>query len=169
MEQPLISVIVPVYNVEGYVQPCLDALLAQTWPKLELVLIDDASIDGSGDVCEACAARDSRVRVVRFPENRGPSAARNEGVRRAAGAYIAFVDADDRVEPSLLEKLYRCLEETGAEVSACGADGLALKGGPAAVYDRAEAVRCQKQKNKIKIFTCVKIYRAELLRQCPFD
>ena len=66
MEQPLISVIVPVYNVEGYVQPCLDALLAQTWPKLELVLIDDASIDGSGDVCEACAARASRVRVVRF-------------------------------------------------------------------------------------------------------
>ena len=62
MEQPLISVIVPVYNVEGYVQPCLDALLAQTWPKLELVLIDDASTDGSGDVCEACAARASRVR-----------------------------------------------------------------------------------------------------------
>ena len=57
MEQPLISVIVPVYNVEGYVQPCLDALLAQTWPKLELILIDDASTDGSGDVCEACAAR----------------------------------------------------------------------------------------------------------------
>ena len=113
MEQPLISVIVPVYNVEGYVQPCLDALLAQTWPNLELILIDDASTDGSGGVCKACAARDSRVRVVRFPENRGPSAARNEGVRRAAGAYIAFVDADDRVEPDLLEKLYRCLEEIG--------------------------------------------------------
>ena len=84
MEQPLISVIVPVYNVEGYVQPCLDALLAQTWPKLELVLIDDASIDGSGDVCEACAARDSRVRVVRFPENRGPY--RLCGRRRPGGA-----------------------------------------------------------------------------------
>lgn len=129
MEQPLISVIVPVYNVEGYVQPCLDALLAQTWPKLELVLIDDASTDGSGDVCEACAARDSRVRVVRFPENRGPSAARNEGVRRASGAYIAFVDADDR----------------------------------------AEAVRCLARGVPFNMVPWGKLYRAELVRQCPFD
>jgi glycosyltransferase involved in cell wall biosynthesis len=129
MEQPLISVIVPVYNVEGYVQPCLDALLAQTWPKLELILIDDASTDGSGDVCEACAARDSRVRVVRFPENRGPSAARNEGVRRASGAYIAFVDADDR----------------------------------------AEAVRCLARGIPFNMVPWGKLYRAELVRQCPFD
>ena len=169
MEQPLISVIVPVYNVEGYVQPCLDALLAQTWPNLELILIDDASTDGSGGVCKACAARDSRVRVVRFPENRGPSAARNEGVRRAAGAYIAFVDADDRVEPSLLEKLYRCLEETGAEVSACGADGLALKGGPAAVYNRTEAVCCLARGVPFNMVPWGKLYRAELVKQCPFD
>lgn len=129
MEQPLISVIVPVYNVEGYVQPCLDALLAQTWPKLELILIDDASTDGSGDVCEACAARDSRVRVVRFPENRGPSATRNEGVRRASGAYIAFVDADDR----------------------------------------AEAVRCLARGIPFNMVPWGKLYRAELVRQCPFD
>ena len=80
MEQPLISVIVPVYNVEGYVQPCLDALLAQTWPKLELVLIDDASIDGSGDVCEACAARGSCTAAWMRPGRRsapaGPTALR---------------------------------------------------------------------------------------------
>lgn len=169
MEKPLISVIVPVYNVEGYMEACLDSLLAQTWPNFEIILIDDASTDGSGQICGGYADRDARVRAVHFPRNRGPSAARNEGVRRAAGAYIAFVDADDRVEPDLLEKLYCCLEETGAEVSACGADGIALKGGPAAVYDRAEAVRCLARGVPFNMVPWGKLYRAELVRQCPFD
>ena len=93
--------IVPVYNVEGYLEDCLESLLAQTYPSFEILLIDDASRDNSGAICDAYAARDSRVQVVHFPENRGPSAARNEGIRQARGAYISFVDADDRVEPDL--------------------------------------------------------------------
>ena len=111
MEKPLISVIVPVYNVEGYMEACLDSLLAQTWPNFEIILIDDASADGSGQICDGYADRDARVRAVHFLRNRGPSAARNEGVRRARGEFISFVDSDDRVEPQLLESLYRCLEE----------------------------------------------------------
>ena len=144
MEQkkPLISVIVPVYNVEGYLEDCLESLLAQTYPSFEILLIDDASRDNSGAICDAYAARDSRVQVVHFPENRGPSAARNEGIRRARGAYISFVDADDRVEPELLEKLYESLTQAGAQVSACGADGINLKSGPAQVYTQEEAILC---------------------------
>ena len=83
MEQgkPLMSVIVPVYNVENYLERCLDSILAQTYGNLEVLLIDDASRDNSGAICDAYAARDSRVRVIHFPENRGPSAARNTGIQ----------------------------------------------------------------------------------------
>lgn len=169
MEQPLISVIVPVYNVEGYLEGCLSSLLAQTWPSMEIILVDDASTDGSGLLCDAYAARDARVRAAHFQENRGPSAARNRGIRWARGAFLSFVDADDRVEPDLLERLYRCLEETGAEVSACAADGITLRRGPAAVYSRPEAVRCLAQGFPFNHVPWGKLYRGELVRQCPFD
>ena len=169
MKQPLISVVVPVYNVEGYLETCLNSLLAQTYPNIEILLVDDGSTDNSGAVCDAWAARDSRVRAVRFPENRGPSAARNEGVRQAKGAFISFVDADDRVEPNLLEKLHRCLEENEAEVSACGADGIALQAGPAAVFSRAEAVRCLARGVPFNLVPWGKLYKAELAKGCPFD
>ena len=169
MEKPLISVIVPVYNVEGYLEGCLSSLLAQTWPSMEIILVDDASTDGSGLLCDAYASRDARVRAAHFQENRGPSAARNRGIRWARGAFLSFVDADDRVEPDLLERLYRCLEETGAEVSACAADGITLRRGPAAVYSRPEAVRCLAQGFPFNHVPWGKLYRGELVRQCPFD
>ncbi len=105
-EKPMISVIVPVYNTEFYLVRCLDSLLAQTYPNLEILLIDDASTDGSGTICETYAAKDDRLKVIHFPQNKGPSAARNTGICRSQGQYISFVDADDHVEPDLLEKLY---------------------------------------------------------------
>ena len=171
MEQgtPLISVIVPVYNVEGYLEDCLESLLAQTYPSFEILLIDDASRDNSGAVCDAYAARDSRVRVIHFSENRGPSAARNEGIRRAQGAYISFVDADDRAEPDLLETLYETLVEAGADISACGADGIALKPGPAAVYTREEAICCLARGVPFNLVPWGKLYRAELVKDSLFQ
>ena len=77
-EQPMISVIVPVYNTQDYLVRCLDSLLAQTYPNLEILLIDDASTDGSGRLCEEYAAGDDRLQIIHFTKNRGPSAARNE-------------------------------------------------------------------------------------------
>ena len=170
MEQkkPLISVIVPVYNVEGYLEDCLESLLAQTYPSFEILLIDDASRDNSGAICDAYAARDSRVQVVHFPENRGPSAARNEGIRRARGAYISFVDADDRAEPDLLEKLYEILAEADADVSVCGAEGIALGSGPAAVYTREEAIRCLARGVPFNLVPWGKLYRTELVKGSLF-
>ena len=141
-ERPLISVIVPVYNVEDYLERCLDSLLMQTYPKVEILLVDDASRDKSASICDAYAARNQWVQVVHLPKNRGPSAARNQGILQAQGEYISFVDADDQVEKELLEKLYKSLTEAGAQISACGADGIELKEGPAAVYGRREAVCC---------------------------
>lgn len=168
-ERPLISVVVPVYNAAGFLEACLNSLLAQTYPSFEIILSDDASGDGSGSLCDACAARDSRVRVFHSPENRGPSAARNVGIRQARGAYISFVDADDRVEPDLLEKLYECLAEAGGDISTCGADGIDLKSGPAAVYSREEAVRCLARGAPFNLVPWGKLYRAELVKSAPFQ
>ena len=82
---PLITVVVPVYNVEDYLERCLASLSAQTHSNLEIIAVDDASTDGSGTLCDRLAEKEPRLQVVHLPENRGPSAARNEGVRRARG------------------------------------------------------------------------------------
>ena len=168
MEKPLISVIVPVYNVEDYLEGCLRSLLAQTYPRVEIILVDDASTDNSGALCSDYASRDSRIQSARLPQNRGPSAARNEGICRAQGAYISFVDADDRVEPELLERLYESLEQAGAEVSACGAGGIDLKRGPAAVYTRPEAIRCLARGAPFNLVPWGKLYSAELVKKTLF-
>ena len=172
MEQrnPLISVIVPVYNVENCLERCLDSVLAQTYVNLELLLIDDASQDRSGAICDAYAARDSRVRVVHFPENRGPSAARNTGIQEmsAEGALVSFLDADDYAEPDLLEKLYNSMLETGVDISVCGTGGLTADGSCAAVYSREEALRWIVWNGFFSYSVWGKLYPAELVKACPF-
>ena len=165
----LISVVVPVYNAGPYLRQCLDSIAAQTYSHMEVILVDDASTDGSGQICKEYAERDERFQYVRFPANRGPTAARNEGVGRAAGAFLSFVDADDYVEPDLLEKLYRSLTESGADISTCGADGIRLESGPARTYSRAEAVCCLAKGAPFNHVPWGKLYCAELARACPFD
>ncbi len=99
----LISVVVPVYNVEKYVGRCISSILGQTYKDFELILVDDGSRDGSGALCDDYAARDARVRVV-HKENGGVSSARNLGIAMAKGEYIAFVDSDDWLETDYFEQ-----------------------------------------------------------------
>lgn len=164
-ERPLISVIVPVYNVEDYLERCLDSLLMQTYPRIEIILVDDASQDKSAALCDGYAARNKQVQAVHFPKNRGPSAARNQGILQAQGEYISFVDADDQVEKELLEKLYESMTETGAQISACGADGIELKQGPAAVYGQREAVCCLARGFPFNLVPWGKLYCARLVKE----
>lgn len=118
-KQPLISIIIPVYNVEKYLPACLDSVLAQTYRNLEVILVDDGSPDGSGAVCDAYAAKDSRIRVI-HQENGGASAARNAGLDLASGSFIGFIDPDDYIEPDMYEILYEQLQSSGADVAQCG-------------------------------------------------
>jgi len=111
---PLISVIVPVYNVESFLPACLDSLLAQTHSELEIVAVDDGSTDGSGAIADEYAARDPRVRVV-HTDNHGLGAARNEGLKHTTGTLIAFADSDDVVPPEAYEVLLRQLSRTGSD------------------------------------------------------
>ena len=168
-EKPMISVIVPVYNVEAWIGRCLDSILAQTYETIEVILINDASSDESGRICDHYAARDGRITVLHFSENRGPSAARNEGIRKARGAFASFIDSDDYVEPCLLEKLYDNLLENGADVSACGADGIKLKGGPPGTFSRSEAVCCLAHGVPFNHVPWGKLYTMELVKKHPFD
>lgn len=101
----LISVVVPVYNCTTYLDDCLNSLISQAWQNWEAILVDDGSTDDSPALCDAWAARDPRIRAIHQP-NAGVSAARNAGMAAAQGKYLAFVDADDWVEPTYLQKLY---------------------------------------------------------------
>ena len=114
----LISVIIPVYKVEAYLTACVESVLAQTYQNLELILVDDGSPDNCPQMCDVFAARDSRVRVI-HKENGGLSSARNAGIGVARGEYLAFLDSDDLWSPLFLERLYRAIQETGADFSVC--------------------------------------------------
>ena len=117
-----IAVIVPVYNNEKVVQRCIDSVLGQTYPDLELILVDDGSKDGSGAICDAAAAAEPRVRVI-HKHNEGLMATWMRGVRESSAPYLAFVDADDWIEPQMLEEMTLCLADSGKEeASVSGAD-----------------------------------------------
>ena len=106
METELISVIVPVYNVERYLRRCVDSILHQTYQDLEVLLVDDGSTDASGAICDEYAAQEERVTAV-HQKNGGLSAARNAGLERAQGTYLCFVDSDDFLDSRMLETLCR--------------------------------------------------------------
>lgn len=119
MSEPLISVIVPVYNVEKYISACVDSILAQTYTKLEILLVDDGSTDSSGALCDEYARRDVRVRVI-HQENGGLSNARNTGMQTAQGTYFAFVDSDDFIAGDYIAYLYEMIEKHHAQIAVCG-------------------------------------------------
>lgn len=108
-DPPMLSVIVPVYNAESFLSRCLDSLLRQTYPHLEIICVNDGSTDGSAVILDEYAAKDSRVKVM-HQENAGVSVARNRGLDAATGEFATFVDADDWVEPDAYEKSVPCME-----------------------------------------------------------
>ncbi len=125
--EPLISVIVPVYKVEPYLDRCVQSIVDQTYKNLEIILVDDGSPDNCPAMCDAWAAKDSRIRVI-HKENGGVSAARNVGLDTATGDYITFVDADDSLNFGALESLYFLTDKYHAEVSACGFQYVGMDG-----------------------------------------
>lgn len=115
---PEISVIVPIYNVEKYLGPCIDSILAQTFKDFELILVDDGSPDRCGKICDEYERVDKRIRVI-HQENSGLSAARNVGLDVMVGKYVTFIDSDDLVDKRFLEELYDNLQNDKAQISLC--------------------------------------------------
>ena len=117
----LISVIVPVYNMEQYMERCVNSIINQTYHNLEIILVDDGSTDHSTAMCDEYALRDERIKVVHKP-NGGLSDARNAGLAVVSGNYVGYVDSDDWIEPQMYEKMYAaCVEKqcTGGSVPVC--------------------------------------------------
>ena len=114
-DTPLISVIVPVFNIEDYIEQCLSSLQAQTMKDIEIIVIDDGSTDNSGHICDSFSEKDPRFKVI-HKKNEGLSAARNDGLSISKGKYIMFVDGDDWVDPEFCETPYNVAEETNTEI-----------------------------------------------------
>ena len=148
---PKVTVIIPAYNVEGFVRRCVESVLRQTLPSFELLVVDDGSTDRTGALLDSMAERDIRISVFHV-ENGGAPAARNYALDRARGTYVCFMDADDWAEPSMLENMVSLMEGNGLELGIAGfhidtywADGTRfqneVKSYPSVVYPTQEAFR----------------------------
>lgn len=137
---PEVSVIIPVYNVEKYLNRCIDSVIYQTYQDFEIVLIDDGSTDASGEICDKYAMKDSRIKVI-HKKNGGLSDARNVGMDNASGNWIVFIDSDDFIEKIMLEVLYDLVSENDVEIAACGINNCYDKK-IIPQYDRLESFVC---------------------------
>lgn len=118
MQNSLISVIVPIYNVQVYLRSCIDSILAQTYRNIEIILVDDGSLDNCPAICDEYARKDNRVIVV-HKKNGGLSDARNAGIKRSKGDYLAFVDSDDLVSKDFIEILYEAVSSCSTKLAIC--------------------------------------------------
>ncbi len=118
MENELISIVVPIYKVEAYLERCIDSIRKQTYKQIEIILVEDGSPDNCGKICDAYAKKDVRIQVI-HKSNGGLSDARNAGIEIAKGTYIAFIDADDYVMPNYIENLYQLCKNYQAEIAIC--------------------------------------------------
>lgn len=175
MQGQKISVIVPVYKVEAYLDRCVRSIAEQSFKNLEIILVDDGSPDGCPALCDAWAERDSRVRVV-HQQNGGLSAARNAGMAVATGELMGFVDSDDWIAPDMYAQLYSLLEEDGSDIAACGVEMVWEDGSPSRcltkpgrrVLDREEAMRAIIEESWLKQPVWYKLYRTALIRDLAF-
>jgi len=119
MQGPLISIIIPVYNGEAFLENCIQSVLVQTYTNLEIILINDGSSDGSSALCDKIAAGDTRVKVI-HKDNGGAASARNFGLDIAQGEFVGFVDCDDTIEPNMYEYMYNKIADTNADICICG-------------------------------------------------
>lgn len=123
MEDPAkISVVVPVFRAQAYLNNCVESILGQTYKNLEIILVDDKSPDDCWTIMQGYAARDKRVKIYSLPQNRGVAAARNFAIERVTGDFVAFVDADDSIEPTMLERMLSCAQSNDAEIVLCQYD-----------------------------------------------
>ena len=140
MPQEKVSIIIPVYNVERYLDRCVESVLRQSYSNFEVLLVDDGSPDNCGAMCDRWAEKDARIRVI-HKENGGLSDARNAGLAAAAGNLIAFADSDDFIAADMIEKLFHALAANDADLSICNFHYVDETGAPLADMNRYLAIR----------------------------
>lgn len=175
MKTPLISIIVPVYNVAPYLPKCLNSLTTQTYKNLEIILIDDGSTDDSGKLCDDYAAEHKGVKVI-HQKNQGLSAARNAGLKVATGDFVTFVDSDDTVSPDYTEYLYKLTDKYHTQFAITATeeifpDGHTINRGAGyrtAVYTTAECLDHMLTEDGFNVTAWGKLYARELFKGIKF-
>lgn len=175
-QNPLVSIIVPVYNAEMYLEQCVDSLLQQTYQNVEIILVDDGSTDRSGNMCDIYAEKESRVKVY-HQENSGQAVARNVALTVAEGDYVIYVDSDDYVRIDYVEKLLELVFEYRVDIIQCyaqkfwengKAETLKIKENKVQIYTASEALREFCYQRKFYAGPCAKIIRKELMEGLEF-
>lgn len=175
MNEPLISIVIPVYNVEQYLDYCMQSVFAQTYKNLEIILVDDGATDSSGKMCDEYAKKDARVKVI-HKENGGLSSARNTGMKEVNGEYFSFIDSDDYIRVDYISKMYEYMLNDNADmvvcsfkkvvkdeefrtVSACASEHY--------VFEK-EMARYKILSRQVPIYAHGKLYKAELAKEMEF-
>ena len=173
----MISVIVPIYNVEPYLPRCIESIQNQTYSNLEIILVDDGSPDNSGKICDEYAAKDARIRVL-HTKNQGVCCARNAGIEMATGEFLTFCDGDDSIKDTMLEELHRNLLATQADISICsrelvyGEHTLSSKDLPDAqllVFDAPACIQNVLHTKYYSVGPAFRLFRRSLLGDIRFD
>ena len=173
----LISIIVPVYNVKPYLERCFDSIVHQSYRNLEIILVDDGSTDGSGEMCDVLAAKDERVKVL-HKINGGLGSARNAGIEAAKGNLFGFVDSDDWVDPGMYRSMLGMMHEKKAEICACGIQRVTETGdisyyhddlAERTVFDREEALIELPRNERLSNSVCNKLFQRKCIDGLAFD
>lgn len=171
----MISVIVPVYKVEAYLNKCVQSIVDQTYRDLEIILVDDGSPDRCGEMCDAWAEKDCRIKVV-HKENGGLSDARNAGMAVANGEYMGFIDSDDWIAPDMYRLLLERITAEASDVAACGVEMVYEDGTPSRILtpegnhilNNSQAMEAIVRESLLLQPVWYKLYRTELIRNIPF-
>lgn len=173
-EKALISIIIPVYKVEKYLEKCIQSVINQTYENLQIILVDDGSPDNCGKICDEYAQKDHRIEVI-HKSNGGLSDARNKGLEIAKGEYIGFIDSDDYIESDMYEVLYNLLKQYNADVSICNfytvSQGkIAIKNAENGIkeYNRIEILKEVLLDNNIQSYAWNKLYKKELFDEIKY-
>ena len=173
--EPMISVIVPVFNIENYVGRCIESLLNQDYANMEIIVVNDGSTDGTGSIIDKFAKLDNRV-VALHKKNGGVSSARNMALGIAGGDYIGFVDGDDMVDCDMYAFLIGNMLKYDADISVCGYRNIyqdqninTNNTGKTKIFDNIQGIKSLLEDNKFKPFMMNKLYRAELLKDIRLD
>ena len=175
--EPLVSVIVPVYNVEKYLKRCLDSIIEQTYKNIEIILVDDGSTDRSGEICDEYKKRDERIVLVR-QKNKGVASARNSGLKKAKGELICFIDPDDFVKKEYVDILTKTIKMNNGDIAICGyclvdEDGNDFRKkkkytGQLSTYSQEEAMKELFYQKAIDNSLCWRIFKKEVLKGIVF-
>ena len=172
MNDKLVSIIVPIYNVEEYLEDCINSLIAQTYKNIEIILIDDGSKDRSGKICDSYSKIDKRIRVI-HKKNEGLSSARNKGLEESKGEYISFIDSDDKIDIDFIALLMEHIEKNKVDIAQCyftnNDEEVGLDYRKNEVLNKREAIyRLNTNENVNFVIVCNKVYRKNVFKDIQF-